>query len=55
MTARYVWPLLLVAGIGLMVPFEGAVTRTLGMACLIAFVVWGVFLIATPDYLRGDE
>ncbi len=52
MTARRLWPLLLLLGLALMIPFEATVTRVLGVACLVAFVVWGVFLIASPDYLE---
>jgi hypothetical protein len=56
MTARRLWPLLLLLGLALMIPFEATVTRVLGVACLVAFVVWGVFLIASPDYLeKGDR
>jgi hypothetical protein len=53
---RLLCPLLLVAGVLLMVPFESTVTRVLGMASLLAFVVCGVFAIATPEYLsRTDD
>ena len=53
---RLLCPLLLVAGVLLMVPFESTVTRVLGLAALIAFVVCGVFAIATPEYLaRSDD
>ena len=55
MTARRLWPLLFVAGLALMIPFEGLVTRILGVACLFAFVALGVFLIASPDHLRGPD
>jgi hypothetical protein len=48
--------LLFVAGVALMVPFESTVTRILGLAALFAFVVYGVFLVATPAYLdQSDE
>jgi len=43
------WPLLLVVGVLLMVPFESTITRVLGLAALLAFIVVGVFLIAAPD------
>jgi hypothetical protein len=53
---RLLFPLLLVAGVLLMVPFEATVTRVLGVAALLAFVVCGVFAIATPEYLaRNDD
>jgi hypothetical protein len=50
-------PLLLVAGVVLMIPFETTVTRILGVAALLAFVVCGLFAIATPEYLSrtGDD
>ena len=48
MIAR-LWPLLLVVGVLLMVPFESTITRVLGLAALLAFIVVGVFLIAAPD------
>jgi hypothetical protein len=38
-----------------MLPFEYAATRAAGMACLFGFIVLGVFLIADPRFLRGDE
>jgi hypothetical protein len=43
-----------VAGVVLMVAFESAVTRVLGVAALFAFIVAGVFVIADPARL-GDE
>jgi hypothetical protein len=52
---RLLVPLLLVAGVLLMVPFETTVTRVLGVAALVAFVVCGVFAIATPEYLERDD
>lgn len=41
--------------VGLMIPFETTVTRVLGVAALLAFVVCGVFLIADPGRLAGDD
>jgi hypothetical protein len=49
------WPALLVIGVALMVPFESPITRILGVAALLAFVVVGVFVIAAPPYLDRDE
>ena len=51
------WTLLalLLVGCGLMLPFEFAATRAAGIACLFGFIVLGVFLIADPRFLRGDE
>jgi hypothetical protein len=44
-----------VLGVGLMVPFEAAITRLLGMAFLLTFIVGGVFVIADPRFLSADE
>lgn len=45
----------LAVGAGLMVPFEGPLVRAVGVAALIAFIVCGLFLIADPSYLDGDD
>jgi hypothetical protein len=42
-------------GAGLLVPFETTVTLAAGVLLLFAFVVLGVFTIASPDYLAGDQ
>ena len=55
MTLRRLWPFLLLIGVVLMVPFDATVTRVLGVAALLAFVVCGVFVIATPEYLQRDD
>jgi len=55
MTLRRLCPALLLLGIVLMIPFQAAITLVLGIACLIAFVVTGVFLVATPEYLRQTD
>jgi hypothetical protein len=52
---RIVTPILLVVGLALMIPFEGPAVRVPGMACLFAFVVCGVFLVADPTFLAGGE
>jgi hypothetical protein len=41
-----------VLGAGLLFPFEHTVTITAGVVLLIAFVVCGVFLLASPERLR---
>jgi hypothetical protein len=41
----------LVLGAGLLVPFETTVTLAAGVLLLFAFVVLGVFTIASPEYL----
>lgn len=56
MSLRRVYcPTLLIAGVVLMVPFETPVTLILGIGCLLGFVVTGLFLIATPEYLAADD
>jgi hypothetical protein len=52
---RWLVPASLVAGLVLMIPFDRVVTRVLGVLCLLAFVAGGVFLIASPEFLGGDE
>ena len=54
---RSTWTLaaLLVVGCGLMLPFEEWYTRLAGMTFLFAFIVLGVFQIAEPGFLGGDE
>ncbi len=42
-------------GLVVMLPFDQWYTRLVGMACLVAFVVTGVFLIANPAYLSRDS
>jgi len=45
-----------VVGVALMIPFEATITRILGVGSLFAFIVIGVFAIATPQFLsRIDE
>lgn len=41
----------LIIGGGLIFPFEYALTLTLGVLALLAFVVLGTLAIATPGYL----
>jgi hypothetical protein len=43
-----------VLGAGLLFPFEHTVTIALGVVFLLAFVVCGVFLLASPERL-GDR
>jgi hypothetical protein len=45
----------LVVAVGAMVPFEHPATRAVGVAAIFAFIVSGVFLIADPRWLDGDE
>jgi hypothetical protein len=52
---RLATPVLLVLGVALMVPFKSTIPLALGIACMFAFVVCGVFLIATPAFLEHDE
>ena len=53
--SRWTLVALLVVGCGLMLPFEYWATRLAGMACLFGFIVLGVFLIAEPGFLAGDD
>jgi Ca2+/Na+ antiporter len=46
---------LLVLGLALMLPFDATLTRILGVTCLLAFVVLGVFLVAEPRFLVDDD
>ncbi len=43
-----------VLGAGLLFPFESTITILLGMLLLVAFVVCGVFVLASPDALAGE-
>jgi uncharacterized membrane protein YkgB len=45
----------LLAGVVLMVGFEHALTRMVGLLALFAFIVTGVFLIADPEFLGRDD
>jgi hypothetical protein len=53
--SRWLLVVLLVAGCGLMLPFDLWFTRLAGMACLFAFIVLGVFLIAEPGFVGAAE
>lgn len=44
-----------VLGVGLLFPFDHTITLLLGVAFLLAFVVCGLFLIAEPKFLEGDD
>jgi len=44
-----------VLGVVLMIPFESAITRILGVALLFAAIVAGVFAIANPELLSDDD
>ena len=44
----------LVAGVGLMVPFDHPATLALGVLCLFAFIVLGVFGLLTPERLTRE-
>ncbi|MGH2907083.1 MAG: hypothetical protein ACRDKI_10000 [Solirubrobacterales bacterium] len=47
--------LLFVIGVGFLFPFDYPVTLALGVGFLVAFVVYGVFTIASPAFLEGDR
>jgi hypothetical protein len=44
-----------VAGVVLMVAFEHTITRVLGLAAMLVFIVSGVFLIADPAHLDDGD
>jgi hypothetical protein len=44
-----------VLGTGLLFPFEHTLTIAAGIVLLLAFVVCGVFLLASPQRLAGGE
>jgi hypothetical protein len=48
-------PVWLVAGLGLMIPFEATITRIPGVLLLFAFMVGALFLIAEPRFLDRDR
>ena len=44
-----------VLGAGLLFPFDHTVTIAAGVAFLLAFIVCGVFLLASPERLGGGD
>jgi amino acid permease len=44
-----------VLGAGLLFPFDHTVTIAGGVALLLAFIVCGVFLLASPERLGGGD
>lgn len=48
-------PASLVVGLGLMLAFDATITRVLGMALLLTFVVGALFMIAEPHFLERDQ
>jgi hypothetical protein len=44
-----------VLGAGLLFPFDSTLTIIAGVLLLLAFVVCGVFVLASPERLGGDE
>jgi hypothetical protein len=52
---RVAWPASLVIGLVLMLAFEDALTRVLGLLCLATFIVLGVFAIARPEFLEESQ
>jgi hypothetical protein len=42
-------------GLPLMIVFEATATRVIGVIALFAFIVAGVFLIASPAFLLAEE
>lgn len=52
---RGAWLGLGALGVLLLIPFQWPVTIALGVACLIAFVAWGVVLIASIQFLDVES
>ncbi len=44
-----------VGGLVLMIGFDRPLTRVLGVLSLLAFIVAGLFLVATPEFLGATE
>lgn len=44
----------LLLGLALMLPFDAAVTRVLGVTLLLTFVACGTWLVADPAFLTHD-
>jgi hypothetical protein len=47
----YLCVVLFVLGVGLLVPFDASLPRTLGVLCLLSFIAVGIFVLARPDNL----
>jgi hypothetical protein len=45
----------LVVALGFNLLFESTLTRIVGVASMLAFIVAGVFLIASPGFLDAEE
>jgi hypothetical protein len=43
------------AGSLLMLLFDATLTRIAGVVGILGFIVLGVFMIATPEYLAGEQ
>ena len=52
---RGAWLALGAVGAVLLFALEHPLTILLGVCCLLAFIVWGVFLVATPEFTAGDD
>lgn len=54
---RLLPPTLAAVGIGTvaMLLFDSTATRIVGVLGIFAFIVLGVFMIATPEYLSADD
>jgi hypothetical protein len=47
--------ILFVLGAALLLPFDSTIPLTAGILLLVASIVSGVFAVATPAFLSGDE
>jgi hypothetical protein len=45
----------LLVGVVLMVVWDATLTRVVGVLALFCFLALGVFAIASPEFLSGDE
>jgi predicted membrane protein len=45
----------LVVTVVMMIPFEETITRIVGVVAMFAFIVSGVFLIASPSYIERED
>jgi uncharacterized membrane protein len=45
----------LVVGVTLVIVFDQPALLTIGVLALVAFIVLGLFLVATPEFLGRDD
>jgi hypothetical protein len=52
---RSAWLALGALGTAILIPFDSPVTIALGVVLLLAFVAWGIALIASPAFTVEDD